>query len=374
MYGDTNVAPPLKTDADRLLDAVELMRKKDAEITALNSRIRQLHREDDTAQEIRKRIYQIAARDPEPPSWVLGRGGRPGHRGVPCTIWSDWHAGEVVAPAEVAGMNEFNQKTLEKRVKKLVNTTIELSWEHMGRAPVSYPGCILMLGGDMITGDIHEELARTNDLTPQEAIENVTDLLCSAIDTMAGRFGKLFIPAVVGNHGRGTLKPRMKGRVHTSFEWNIYCNVARHFKKSPNIQFKIAEEADAYFSVYGHRYLLTHGDSLGVRGGDGIIGALGPIMRGALKTGRSEAQIGRNIDTIVMGHWHQYLPLPGCIVNNALIGYSEYARLGLRAPYSRPSQALWFTHPEHGITARWEVYLEGLRAVASEKVWVAWET
>ena len=165
----------------------------------------------------------------------------------------------------------------------------------------------------------------------------------------------------------------MKGRVFTSFEWNIYCNLERLFRKNAHIKFYIPGEADAYFHVFGHRYLLTHGDSLGAKGGDGIIGAVGPILRGALKVGRSEAQIGRNFDTLVMGHWHQYISFPGIIVNNSLIGLNEYGHLGLRAPNTRPSQALWFTHPEHGITARWEVFLEGSRQPASERPWVSWQ-
>jgi hypothetical protein len=174
----------------------------------------------------------------------------------------------------------------------------------------------------------------------------------------------------VGNHGRSSRKPRLKGRVHTSHEWNIYCNLARYFRPSKHVQFLIPGETDAYFKVFGHRYLLTHGDSLGVRGGDGIIGSIGPIMRGSIKVGRSESQIGRDFDTIVMGHWHQQLWLPGIVVNNSLKGYDEFARLALRAPYSRPSQALWFTHPEHGITARWDVFLEGQRQASEGSKWV----
>src|SRR5262249_43643226 len=116
----------------------------------------------------------------------------------------------------------------------------------------------------------------------------------------------------------------------------------------------------------------THGDLLGVKGGDGIIGALGPIMRGALKTSRSEAQIDREFDTLVIGHWHQYLTLPGLIVNNSLKGYDEFARLALRAPYSRPSQALWFSHPEHGITAHWQVYLDKQRLATDNTKLVSW--
>jgi hypothetical protein len=167
---------------------------------------------------------------------------------------------------------------------------------------------------------------------------------------------------------------QMKERVYTSHEWNVYCGVARHFRKSKHVQFCIPETADCAFNLFGHRYLLTHGDSLGTKGGDGIIGALGPIMRGTLKTHRSEAQIGRDFDTLLIGHWHQYITLPGLIVNNSLKGYDEYAHLVLRAPYSRPSQALWFTHPEHGITAHWQVYLEKqLEPMAQSQPWVSWQ-
>jgi hypothetical protein len=88
--------------------------------------------------------------------------------------------------------------------------------------------------------------------------------------------------------------------------------------------------------------------------------------------GKSEIEIGRQVDTIVMGHWHQLLWLPGVIVNNCLKGYDEFARLALRAPYSRPSQALWFVHPEHGITARWEVFLEGRRNYKESVEWITW--
>lgn len=170
------------------------------------------------------------------------------------------------------------------------------------------------------------------------------------------------------------MKPRMKGRVFTSFEWNIYCNLERYFRNDKRIQFMIPEGADAHFKVYNTRFLLTHGDSLGVKGGDGIIGAIGPIMRGSLKIGKAEAQIGRDFDHILMGHWHQYLTLPGVIVNNSLKGFDEFAHLALRAPYSRPSQALWFCHPEHGITARWEVFVEGPRkATKATTSWISWK-
>ncbi len=362
-----------KTADDHLADAMELIRKKNAELTDQKRQIESLRRDNDTAEKIRAEIFGLAERSPEPPEWITGKGVADGNRGGPITIWSDWHWGEVVNPDEVGGVNEFNVKIARARAKRLVDITVDLCYNHMGRAKTAYPGIVVCLGGDMVGGDIHEELMATNDRTTHQSINDLTDTLAAAVETVAGKFGRVFIPCVVGNHGRSTRKPRMKGRVFTNYDWTVYCNLEREFRKSKHVQFLVSNEADASFNLFGHRYLLTHGDSLGVKGGDGIIGALGPIMRGSLKTSRSEAQIGRSYDTLVIGHWHQYLTLPGLIVNNSLKGYDEYARLGLRAPYSRPSQALWFSHPEHGITAHWQVYLEGLKKTTDTKRWVTWE-
>lgn len=333
--------------------------KLQAKVKTLEAALKLAKHEQDSAEEIRARIYELAARSPEPPEWTVKGGGASGHRGIPTMIWSDWHRAEIVRPEEIDGLNKFNSEVHDARVKKLIDRTIDLCTNHMGRAKTTYPGAVVMLGGDFINGDIHEELQVNSDRTTQQNINELTDVLAAGIDCMATRFGRVFCPAVVGNHGRATRKPRMKGRVYTSHEWNIYVNLERHFRRSKHVSFLVPAGADAYFPVVGTRYLLTHGDSLGVKGGDGIIGAIGPIMRGSIKVGNAESQVGRDIDCLVMGHWHQPLWLPGVVVNNALKGYDEYAKLQLRAPYSRPSQLLWFTHPEHGITAKWEVFLEG---------------
>ncbi len=150
----------------------------------------------------------------------------------------------------------------------------------------------------------------------------------------------------------------MKGRVFTSWEWNLYQGLARYFRGNSSIQFDIPEEADCYFDCMGTRFLWTHGDSLGVKGGDGIIGAIGPITRGMMKLMAAYDAIDKPVDHVVIGHWHQELWLPRGNVNNSLKGDDEFARLALRAQHSRPSQNLWFVHPEQGITARLSVFVD----------------
>lgn len=343
------------------------------ELASVRKDLKNIQVKNDTAESIRTEIFNLATRSPDAPTWVNSPSGKLGARGTPMTMWSDWHFGEVVKPEQVGGMNEFTTDIAINRVRRLVDTSIDLAYNHMGRAKTQYPGVVVCLGGDMMTGNIHEELMGTNDKTPQEQINVLTDTLAAGIERMASKFGKAYVPCVVGNHGRDTKKAWTKEHVQTNHEWVIYTNLERYFRRDKHIHVQVAPETDIFFQAQGHRFLLTHGNNLGVKGGDGIIGAIGPIMRGKIKTSHSEAHIGREFDTIIMGHWHQMLWLPGCIVNNSLKGYDEFARLVLRAPYSRPSQALWFVHPEHGITAKWEVFLEGLKTKSADTEWVSFE-
>lgn len=367
------MSSPMKTAENYIDEARELLRKKEAEIGALKAEVSRIRQDNDSAEAIRQEIWGLAAHSPEPPEWLTGKGVKNGARGGPCMIISDMHYGETINSEETGGMNKFNAEIAKARFNRLINNTIDLCFNHMGRAGVAYPGIVACLGGDMIGGDIHEELARTNDRTSQQSVNELTDLLAGGIEQLASKFGRVFLPCVVGNHGRSDRKPTMKGRVYRNYDWSIYANLERYFRKDKHVRLYVPNDADAHFSVFGHRYMLTHGDSLGTKGGDGLIGALGPILRGKLKIGASERSIGNDFDTLLIGHWHQYLPLPGLICNNAIKGWDEYAKLQLRAPYSVPSQALWFTHPEHGITAHWQVYLEGrVPAEKANKVWTQW--
>lgn len=367
------MSPQKRTLEQLLSDSEEINRQKALENNALKRALDAERREHDTAELIRKEIFGLAEYTPQAPEWLTGKGIKNGERGGPVLMLSDIHYGERIFPDEIGGVNEFNAPIAAARIKRLMLTTIDLCENHMGRASVKYPGIVLCLGGDLIGGDIHEELMVTNDRTPMQAINELTDILAASINTLADFFGRVFVVSVVGNHGRATRKPRAKTRVFTNYDWVISCNLERHFREDKRVQFMIPSEADAHFSVYGTRFLLTHGDSLGTKGGDGIIGALGPIARGVLKVGASERQIGRDFDYLLGAHWHQLLWLPNAIFNGCVKGYDEYAKLMLRAPYQPPQQALFFVHPEHGLTARWPVFLEPRRVAAQSKVWVGWE-
>jgi len=361
------------TATTRTVDDVARLKTK---LVLAERELAQCQRHNDTAESIRKEIYSLAAMTPSPPRWLTQKSKKHVNDNVPVVVWSDWHMGEVVNRIQVGGVNEFNTPIALKRVRTLVEKTIELCKHHMVRP--QYPGIVVCLGGDMITGAIHEELGATNDRTVQQSLLDVQEALIWALERMADEFGRVFVPCVVGNHPRDTHRPRMKNAVYQNYEWNLYCQLERHFKGDKRIQFMIPGETDAFFAVQGHRFLLTHGDRLGVGGGDGQIGALGPITRGTFKVGRSEKQIGRDFDTMLCCHYHTFIPRSeACpvIVNGTLKGYDEYARLGLRVPYSRPSQALFFVNPKYGVVCQWQIFLEAQQTSLKRKAdWVNWQS
>lgn len=333
-----------------------------AEVKALQQRLRAAEERLLTDAYVKERILRITSGEPKVPEWTLKTTAKSDLTGVPTLFASDWHWGEVVRPAEIGGVNEFNLKIARKRAETLINVATELLTQHLSSA--RYPGICLILGGDMLSGDIHEELSDTNEEPVMVAWLDLLGVLKWVVQSLEATFGRVFIVGVTGNHGRNTRKPRMKRRNHSNFDWLLY-QVLRRDVESDKVSFLIPDGPDALFRLYHHRYMLTHGDQF--RGGDGIIGPLGPITRGDIKKRSKQAQIQAGYDTLLMGHFHQLIQLDSLIVNGSLKGYDEYAHAN-NFKFESPRQALWITHPEYGITFQMPVYVE--RRHKDEKV--AW--
>lgn len=269
------------------------------------------------------------------------------NHGIPVMLLSDVHFDEVVRPEQIGHCNAYNRDIATRRLKNTFRNAARLLKSHMSNP--SYDGFVLNLGGDMLSGNIHEELAETNEACISQSILSLTEILIEGVYGLAKEFGNVFVPCVTGNHGRMHRKPRAKNRAFENFEWLIYQYMAAYFKSDKRISFDIPDGPDAVYTVYKRRYLLTHGDQF--RGGDGIGGIMVPIMRGASKKLVRQQAIGSPFDVILMGHWHRYIHTNDVIINGSVKGYDEYASQG-NFPYEAPQQALWIEHPDHGITFR----------------------
>jgi hypothetical protein len=308
------------------------------------------------AADLRKALNLISSLDTaktKPPRWLTPKP-RGGHHATINLLITDTHFDEVVRPEEVDGLNAYNREIAELRLRKAFEDTVKLTRNYL--AGVTYDGVCLMLGGDIFSGLIHEELRETNETEIMASVIHWVEPLEAGIELLAAEFGKVHVVGVPGNHGRRTQKPRAKGRATDNFDWLLYKLIERDYRKREDVTVQVPNAADAHVQVYGTRYLLTHGDQF--RGGAGIAGALSPLMLGAHRKTRRQTAAGKPYDVMVMGHWHQELLLPaqGLMVGPCLKGYDEYAYVS-NFPPSPPAQALWITTPEHGVTFKAPVYV-----------------
>jgi hypothetical protein len=350
----------------------------------VEAQLASVHRENLTARSIRGMISNIGENLPPLPKWPLEKG-KPGSLGIPILHLSDWHIGEVVSLAQTGGVNEFNLSIAQQRVKTLVSKVISLSYDYHKNP--HYPGIVVCLGGDMISGLIHQELVETMEGPFAGQLLETFALIGWALEKLAGKFGRVFVVGVVGNHGRLWHKPRAKNRAFDSFEYFLYCFLEARFcprdkesgKPMPGyderFSFHIAEDTDAYFDVAGWRFLLTHGDSTGAKGGDGFIGALGPIVRGEKKVREASSYVSDEFDFCLMGHYHVSVDLDRVYVNPTLKGYDEYAKNILRARPEPAAQQLLFVHPDHGVIDRKRIFLQKRpqRGERSREALVVWK-
>ena len=202
-----------------------------------------------------------------PPSWLAPT--KPKRSAATLVVMlSDTHFDEVVNLQEMEGLNCYNREIAVMRLEKWAQNVVKLSRHYL--SGVSYDGVVVILGGDIFTGDIHEELALTNEDTMIGSLLFWSEQVAAAIQLLTDEFKKCYVVSVVGNHGRTTRKPRMKQRVKTNFDYLLAKMIERHFRMDKRVSFDIPESADALIKIYDHGHLITHGDQ--VSGGGGIGG------------------------------------------------------------------------------------------------------
>ena len=299
-----------------------------------------------------KLLIHDCERPINPPRWLVKLKAK-SNTGVPNLFLSDVHWDEVVDPRQINGMNAYNRDIAVRRLRTCFSKTVDLCLNHMAKP--SYDYIVLSFGGDMLSGNIHEELRETNEYPIALSMMGLIDHMTAGIDLLVEKFGKVYVPCVVGNHGRWDKKPRAKNRAYESYEWIIYQMLAKHYAKDDRIHFDIADGPDLPYKIYDTRYLLTHGDQ--ARGGSGIAGALSPLMLMDHRKRKRAMATHQEFDYLQMGHWHQRMMVKGLIVNSSVKGYDEWTA-SMNFEFELPSQQMWITHAEYGITASWPILLE----------------
>lgn len=268
---------------------------------------------------------------------------------------SDRHYGEHVAASEINGWNEYNVDTCERRVKRFMDAACELGRRWTSDTTVD--GVLYTMAGDEISGDIHDELRETNELTSLQQVEGAAALHVTCLSQLANEYGRVHVVCVPGNHGRTTKKPTAKRYGALSYDTMIGRLVAKELQDDTRFSFDIADGPDIMTVLYGRPVLTTHGDKIGTGGGKGFAGPVLPIIRGASQVRLQYGSVGQTPNLILMGHYHTSAAPPGILANGSVTGMSEFG-FGIRGSYDTPRQWLAVMRSRWGLAERLDVQLE----------------
>lgn len=249
---------------------------------------------------------------------------------------SDLHVEERVHADEVRGLNEYTLDEAHRRIAEVTRRSKRLI-EHE-KALTDIRRVVLWLGGDLISGHIHDELVESSQLAPLEAIRWVGE----RITTMIGELADLGSPVIVatssGNHGRTTQVRRISGENKHSFEQHLYHTMAGSETRR-NVSWLVSDGYHNVVDLDGFKVRFHHGHAM--RGGGGF-GGLVPSANKMI-AGWNASQ---PVDLDIFGHLHQFVVSRKFVANGSLIGPSPYSdRLGCAA--EPPCQALVVVDHHH---------------------------
>lgn len=355
MLAGVDKAPPApvapKAKPDTPADPVEVTRLKSQLRTVTSDRDAALKRAM-KAEDLRRGIMGILADPLEPVAFRSEDPGRPSSGETIVLCLSDLHWGERVDLAAMDGLNSYSLAIARARLGRYFHAVADLATKHWSGPPPER--IILVLGGDLVSGEIHQELAKTNEAKALPAVKDVASHLSGGIRFLRTRVCcPIDVIAVSGNHGRSTLKPESKESVETSYDTLVADFLEMALATETGVRFYVPASVDALFSVYGWRVLVTHGDRIGSRGGQGFIGPAATAARGMKRIVADYAARGVHLDLILLDHFHTALQLEEGFVNGCLPGPTEYSRDGRFRP--QPAQQLFLAlHPRRGISQiRW---------------------
>ena len=149
---------------------------------------------------------------------------------------------------------KYDEIVLKQRLEKYLSEIEKIQKQHHCEK------AIVMGGGDLISGNIHAEIKRNNNLNIIEQIITVSEYITNFLVKLSSLFEKVSFLSVSGNHSRiERYKDSIKEeRLDDIVEWYLKARLSNF-----NIQFDDYINADAtikIFDVYNKSYILVHGE------------------------------------------------------------------------------------------------------------------
>lgn len=264
---------------------------------------------------------------------------------------SDWHMGENVRPETCQWRNEYNPDIARTRAEKYWKSNLTML--NAARSAWDIRQGVLWLGGDLMTGYIHEEYEEDNFLSPVEEALLVYETMNHGIERLLAEsdLEHILIPTNHGNHGRTGKKMRIGTSAKNSYEWMLYQFLARRWEEEDRVTFQISAGYHNLVDLYGFRIRFHHGDQIGYGGGIGGLSI--PVNK---RIGRQAKGDPEKVHLDAIGHFHSLQHPKDFIVNGSLIGWNAFAE-SKGFGFEAPMQASFVVDERHPIVSNFNPIL-----------------
>jgi len=262
---------------------------------------------------------------------------------------TDMHMGAVQEADEIEGFNEYNPEICEARCMDLIHRLNR----YTDRKRLSYTinNCSVLVTGDLISGDIHQELQVTNAFPITVQVVRAAQVLSQQIHLLSQNFKNVKVHFIgADNHGRLTRKPQAKQEGLNSMNYLVGILAKAYLDKCTNVAFNIYPQYEKVVTVLTRNYLISHGHNmkawLGIpyyaadrKLGKEFTARMQLIMDQKLKA----SEIG--FHKMIVGHFHVPINHPQYQFGGSVQGTDAFDHKDGR--FAVPSQAIWFVHPKY---------------------------
>lgn len=258
-------------------------------------------------------------------------------------LLSDIHYPETVSAAEMGGLNEYNRVIANCRLKALVEGVCDITVNKMLGYKLSTLHILCL--GDWLSGNIHEELAETNDGDALTSCVDLAFIVAQMVRELLMVFPKIELVGVVGNHGRMTKQKRFK-RPYVNWDYTCYQILSMFLAQeiaAKTVSVEFPESFWVMHDINGHNCLILHGDNINSWAGIPWYG----IQRASYKMTEMFAARRMFYEYMFLGHFHNEAsvqrPKGEIIINGSVMGGNEFSQ-GAMFTTSSPVQLFGGAH------------------------------
>lgn len=260
---------------------------------------------------------------------------------------SDDHCGEIVDPAWVQGVSEYNSNIFKERLE--IWTQKVLTFRDQDKKSLGLNKLVLNFLGDHVTGEtVFKGQAFFIDLCVIDQLLLCVEQYTSAILALAESFPKIEIFCVQGNHGR--IGKKGDNHPRSNFDYLFFRMLQTALRLQPNVKVFVNESPTMIVKHGNFVFCLNHNDD--TRGWNGI-----PYYGLDRKARRLGDLYGMMIHYKLGGHFHSPANLNDeTLLNGTMVGGSDLSVNSMRVA-TRPSQKIFYFDREHGIHRESNLYL-----------------